>query len=100
MEYDVSISGDVGTVTMRGRFTFSDNKVMRNIFKEVVGKAHRCVFDVGGLEFVDSAGLGMFILANDTISENGGRLSLRRPKGQVKKMLEITKFGDVITIEE
>jgi len=63
-------------VTMKGRFTFSDNKLMRDIFEKIEGKAHRCIFDVGGLEFVDYAGLGMFILANDTISEKGGTLSL------------------------
>ncbi len=100
MEYDVNISGDVGTVTMRGRFTFSDNKVMRDIFEKIEGNVRNCIFDVGGLEFIDSAGLGMFILANDTISEKGGRLSLRRPSGQVRKMLDITKFGEVLTIEE
>jgi len=100
VEHNISISGNSGTVTLEGRFTFADNKLIREILENFNGDVKNCTMDVSKLEFVDSAGLGMFILANDTITENGGKFVLRRPIGQVKKMLELTRFGDIISVEE
>lgn len=100
MEYDIQISGNTATVTLKGRFTFADNKLIREILGQFNSTVNNCTMDVGKLEFIDSAGLGMLILINDSISELGGKYIVRHPKGQVKKMLDLTRFADIITVEE
>lgn len=99
MEHNIDISGNSATVTLSGRFTFADNKAFRDILEKIEDGLLNCIMDVKNLEFVDSAGLGMFILANDTVLENGGKFVLRSPTGQVQKMLELTRFGDIISVE-
>ncbi|MBL4692326.1 MAG: STAS domain-containing protein [Magnetovibrio sp.] len=99
MEHNINISGNGATVTLSGRFTFTDNKDFRDILSKFEEGILNCTLDVKNLEFIDSAGLGMIILANDTVSDNGGSFILRSPQGQVRKMLELTRFGDIITVE-
>ena len=100
MEYDINISGNSGTVALKGRFTFAENKLLREILEKFDETVLNCTMDIKNLEFIDSAGLGMIILANDTITENGGKFILKHAQGQVKKMLDLTRFGDIITIED
>jgi anti-anti-sigma factor len=76
MDYSVKDLGDRKEVAMKGRFTFADH----NAFREMIdglgkdGKRH-CVLDLGGVEFIDSAGLGMLILLKDAASEKTSILS-------------------------
>lgn len=99
MEYEINTSGSTSTVTLTGRFTFADNKIFREILGHFESDVKNCTMDIGKLEFIDSAGLGMFILANDTISDHDGKFVLRKPQGQVKKMLDLTRFSDIISVE-
>jgi anti-anti-sigma factor len=100
MDYSVRDLGDRKEVVMKGRFTFADH----NAFREMIdglgkdGKRH-CVLDMGGVEFIDSAGLGMLILLKDAASEKNIDLKLRGAQGQVRKMLDISRFKDIISIE-
>jgi stage II sporulation protein AA (anti-sigma F factor antagonist) len=57
------------------------------------------VLDLHGLEFIDSAGLGMFLIARETAEKKVLQLRLRRPQGQVQQMLQVTKFVDLIPCE-
>ena len=100
MDYDIQTAGNMATVTLKGRFTFADNKLIREVLGQFNSTVNNCTMDIGQLEFIDSAGLGMLILANDTIAELGGKYVLCHPNGQVKKMLDLTRFADIITVEE
>ena len=50
--------------------------------------------------FIDSAGLGMLLLARDEGKRKNLDVCLRRPRGQVKRMLEVARFDTMFTIEE
>ncbi|WP_417782224.1 STAS domain-containing protein [Terasakiella pusilla] len=101
MEY--SIRGDETTkeLYLQGRLTFSDNVVFRKIvddLKEYGGS--KCVFDLSGLEFIDSAGLGMLMLLRDATVGRPFTISIRKADGQVRRMLEIAKFDALIPFED
>jgi anti-anti-sigma factor len=57
------------------------------------------VIDLSKLEFIDSAGLGMLLIARDEAKKAGRNLTLRGPQGQVKRTFSATKFDTLLTIK-
>src|SRR5690349_5096415 len=84
---------DSGCVSMTGEFTFADHPVFQSILKQINdGRERSIAFDVSGLSFIDSAGLGMLILAREEAKKLGKTIRLRGPQGQVKRIFAVTKF--------
>jgi len=99
---DYSISNESGEclVSMTGVFSFDDNPDIRKMIGEVEsGSAVSCVIDMSGLSSIDSAGLGMILLINDAVKSSKKTMSIRGAQGQVQKMLDISKFSDIVSIE-
>lgn len=101
MEYGITEKGGIKEIKLTGRLTFADNK----LFKDVVSRVEEhlgecCVFDLANLEYIDSAGLGMLILARDAAANKQQDLRLRGAQGQVQQMLRISKFETFMTIED
>jgi anti-anti-sigma factor len=100
MDYQIQDVGEVREIAISGDLTFVDSPAVIELIGALDGTGCKeFVLALGELESIDSAGLGMLILLNDAAQEKGARLSIRNPKGQVKTMLEVTEFGDVIPIE-
>ncbi len=101
MEFNISVSGNERKITLSGRLTFQDNEAFREIlgsFKEEGPDS--CSFDLVDLEFIDSAGLGMLLLVKDAAESSNLSVTLSHPRGQVKQMLEITRFHELIEVRE
>jgi anti-anti-sigma factor len=100
MEYRAKDEGHGREVFLTGSFKFSDNGVFREIIKDMDAYGgHDYVFDLNGLEHIDSAGLGMLLIAREMAEKNALQLRLRRPQGQVQQMLQVTQFTDLIPCE-
>lgn len=48
-------------------------------------------FDLGGLQFISSAGIRVFMKARKSLSDRGGALALNNLQPQIVKVLEIVK---------
>ena len=101
MEYDVK-AGDRGDeLAIRGRFTFADYQQFRELVTRLLSSsASRYVIDLRDLEFIDSAGLGMLLLARDEAQRKNRALSLRRPSGQVRRVIDVARFDTLFEILE
>lgn len=69
--------------------------------------ARRLVFDLGGLDYLSSAGIRCFIRARKAIEPAGGRVAVVNPQPGVRKVLDIVKaipsagiFKDVAELDE
>jgi HptB-dependent secretion and biofilm anti anti-sigma factor len=62
-------------------------------------KCREAVLDLSRLNWIDSAGLGMLILAKETAEKAEIQLSLRSPKGHVKSLLELGRFDKLFAIQ-
>jgi hypothetical protein len=82
MDYKIVETGSDLMVAMSGRFTFVD----REPFGKVVQR-------------IESAALGMLLMARDAAGSHGARLVLRGPKGHVKRVFDIAKFDALFVIE-
>lgn len=56
------------------------------------GDAATIVVDLGELEFIDSTGLRMLVVASDRVGD--GRLSILRGPDQVHRVFELTALAD------
>lgn len=88
-------------IAIKGEFTFQDNDMFRKMLNDI--HAHSLTdidVNLGNAHYIDSAALGMFLLLRDLVDEKNIRLSLLSPKGQVKKMFDLSQFDTVFTIKE
>ena len=61
------------------------------------GTLHLTV-DVGGLDFADTAGIRVFLLAAKTLRQRGGDLVMLRPQRTLARILEVLGAEEVIAI--
>lgn len=101
MEFNVKDLGSDREVFLSGKLSFADHRKFRDVVQGLKsGSFRRCILDMSRLDGIDSAGLGLLILVKDTAKDKGMTLSIRAPRGQVRKMLDISRFGDIITITD
>jgi anti-anti-sigma factor len=93
MDFSMKEAGNTLEVMMNGRFTFSENQKFKTIIHQSLSsKPSVLIFDLSKVEFIDSAGLGMLLLAKDEMDSVGASILLRGAAGQVKKMLNVSCF--------
>jgi anti-anti-sigma factor len=97
----IQVDRDAGRISMTGEFTFTDHAPFKQMVSEIFAtKGTSVVLDLSKLDFIDSAGLGMLLLARDEAKKHDRQLILRHPSGQVKRMFSVTKFNTLFTVEE
>lgn len=101
MEYRiVEHAGEKSVVECSGRLTFSNSAAFMRVTEEIKNSGQKdWVLDLGKLEFIDSAGLGMLLMARDLIEQIGGQLWLKAATGQVAKALDLARFEELIPTE-
>ncbi len=101
MDYAVDVKEQEATVRMSGRLTFNDHARMRTLIREMLqNDARRQVIDLANLEFVDSAGIGMLLIAREELSNVQKEFALRGAAGQVKRVFSVAQLGKLITLED
>lgn len=99
MDYEIRDLGRQSEIFLKGRLTFDGNEAFRQIYDAVEAVPARDVtLDVSAVDFIDSAGLGMVLLLRDCTLAKGGTLSLRRPAGQVRRLLDVCHMHDLLPI--
>lgn len=101
MEYRI-YQGDAGksVIECSGRLTFSNSTAFMRITEELkASEGKSWVLELSRLEFIDSAGLGMLLMARDVLGEHKGRLTLKGAQGQVSKALNLARFDELIQVE-
>ncbi|MFY7961238.1 MAG: STAS domain-containing protein [Elsteraceae bacterium] len=100
MEYKTVTNGSAFEIHIRGRFTFADYPVFRELLKTVELDAGKSlVFDMNDVTFVDSSALGMLLIAHEEAKKTGGLIVLRKPQGQVRRTLEVASMDSLFKIE-
>lgn len=100
MIYTVNSTGEKTQIELEGRLTFADYGTFREItklFEENNSKS--CEFSLDKLEFIDSAGLGMLLIAREKLHSNNGQVILKNARGQVRKMLDLGHLHSLFVIE-
>lgn len=101
MDYAIEVKDQEAVVRLRGRLTFNDHAKLRALIQEMLqNKAKRQTLDLATLEFVDSAGIGMLLIAREEMANVDKQFVIRGAQGQVKRVLAVAQLGKIIKIEE
>ena len=96
MDYQIQSTATGLTVTLSGRLTFTENAQFRAMLMQLQEHSTTAVtLDLGEVEFIDSAGLGMLLYTRDTLHQRQGVVSLSAARGQVGRMLELSRMQDL-----
>jgi len=100
MEYRCETRSDRFVVSISGILTFHDHIEFRKIMTEFSECAPMKIeFSLATMQMIDSAGIGMLLLANDKAGQIGKSLCLTGVTGHVAKIVELAKVDRVISIE-
>lgn len=100
MEYQLTDTSSATEVQLKGRMEFSDHRAFRDLVDKL-GAVHSkpVVFDLSNLEFIDSSGLGMLIIARNLAQKKNVDFRLSKPRDSVRRVLEIAKFAMIAQID-
>ena len=102
MDYTVQTSADGKTFILNGRLTFKDHSEITNLKTDLgdLARSQKCVFDMQGLEFIDSSGLGSLISIGEAVAPNEIEIILHRPQPKVLGIIKACGFDNLFRIEE
>lgn len=99
MDYAIKKVGEEIYIDLVGRLTFADYGSFKEITELFVEhNPKNCLLDLSNLEFIDSAGLGMLLIARDKMRMKNGDVTLKGAHGQVKKMLDLGHFDSLFKV--
>ncbi len=100
MEFHARNLADAIEVRLTGRLEFTDHDRLRDIVALLdAPNLRRFVVDVSGLDFIDSAGLGMILILQEEAEQKNIKLVVRGPRNDVKRSIDLAKIGEIVSIE-
>lgn len=85
-------------IQIRGRFDFSIHKAFRDAYKNV-SSVRKIIVDLSQVEYMDSAALGMLLLLREHAHSHSASVTLRAPRADVNRVLDIANFGRLFEID-
>ena len=98
MQIDQKVTGDVAVITVTGDITLNQggDVLLKDKVQSLLQQGHKkLLLDLGGVSYVDSAGLGQLVQVHATTKSNGGSLRLINVTKRLKDLLVVTKLVTV-----
>ena len=97
MQIEERTVGSIKVLDVKGQITLGEaGTLLKDKINSVVSQGHKqIVINLGGVSYVDSAGLGELVGAYTTVTRAGGRLKLENITKKMHDLLTITKLVNV-----
>jgi anti-sigma B factor antagonist len=95
------LSDGVAVVTMTGQLTLGLNLKLADsqVHAAIAEGASKLVFDLTGLDYIDSAGLGLLVFTYGTVNEKGGTMRLCGVASRIASVLKLTKTDELMGMD-
>jgi anti-sigma B factor antagonist len=95
-------AGDVTILDMRGEVRIGEGSIaLRDAIRKLSGEGkNKLLLNLGGVNYVDSSGIGELIANYTTVSRQGGQLKLLNLTDRIQNLLVITKLLTVFDVYE
>jgi anti-sigma B factor antagonist len=92
--------GGVTIVDISGRIVLGEESAaLRNIVGELLSKGQKQILlDLGGVDYIDSAGLGALVGGFASVQKQGGELKLSNLPSKVVDVMQMTKLYTIFDI--
>lgn len=100
MRISKSIFENTSTLKLSGSFIFQEHRNFTDSYKSLLegSKINTIAVDLSEIDYLDSAALGMLLLLKETAAAKKVGVTLVRPTGNVKKIIEIANFNKLFQI--
>jgi len=94
MQIEERAVGDVVVLDLKGKITLGEgDELLKDKVNSLVNQGHRKILlNLGGVPYIDSAGLGEVVRTYTTVSRQGGSLKLLNLTKRITDLLSITKL--------
>jgi len=91
---------DITVVELTGRLVLGrESQRLESLVEDLASKgARKVIFDLTGVDYIDSAGVGMVALASGKLRESGGALALVVSGGRVLQLLNLTQMHNIVKV--
>jgi anti-sigma B factor antagonist len=91
---------DITVVELAGRLALGrESQRIETLVDDLVKRGStRVIIDMRGVEYMDSAGLGIIALASGRLKESGGSLAVVAPGGRVLELLNMTQISMIVKV--
>ena len=101
MNYKTVNLKDGVEIQLSGSFTFRDHDTFFEIVSMIkTGYNKKMVFNFSECDFLDSAALGMLVIAHDEAAAKEVSLSIKGARGKVKDVLYAARFDTLYDFED
>jgi len=99
MEIKTTVDGSKATIEVDGKLTVQTAPDLEAAIGQL--PADVCSFDIdlAAVSYVSSAGLRVFVAADQLATSRGGGMRLLHPVSEVMEVFDMTGLADVFTIE-
>jgi len=89
--------GDATVIELHGKVMGGPESAdFQNAIKKSVSDGKKkVVVDLGGVEWMNSSGIGLLVSAFTTVKNSGGELKIARATSKIESLLVITKLNSV-----
>jgi anti-sigma B factor antagonist len=93
-------AGNVTVLDLSGRITIGEGSVqLREAVRRLLEQGNKnLLIDLGGVDYVDSSGIGELVSCYTTTKNQGGHLKLLNLTKKIKDLLSITKLLTVFEV--
>ncbi len=94
-----NVAGDQAVVRVAGEIDLATAPQLEaHVSSLIDAGARRLTIDLADTTFVDSNGIGVFLEAHKRLGSCDGALTLRSPRRNIRKMLQITGLDQLVTV--
>ncbi|HTC59900.1 MAG TPA: STAS domain-containing protein [Solirubrobacteraceae bacterium] len=98
------LEGDGAIVMLKGELDMASiailiDSILIDCFVGVAFAVEEVVLDFAELDFIDGSGLHAIAAAALQVTAYGGSMSIRSPRPQVQRLLDLVDFKQIMTIE-
>ncbi len=92
IEWTENISGEQATLSLDGKITFENAGELRNRVKAILSEfpLKYLTFDLTGVRFVDSSGLGLLVSIKNTMVKRNGSFKINNVTETVRNIMNQT----------
>lgn len=94
LKIDIDENAGGSTIVLAGELDADNCHRLQSATADIVGGA--IIMDLGGLDFVDSSGIGQIVKLKERVDGGGGSFAVSTMSPSVHKVLEITGLLDYL----
>ena len=96
---EINYEDDIQTVKLTGDLDVYSEEDFKSFIDEKIQTDKDVVFDLNDLDYLDSTGLGMFMIVYNMQKENGKSVKVINAKENIKKLFKITELTALFDME-